>query len=124
MNRRIDAASGDTETYDFLVLELRINGPEDHVHILTIMPATIALSNFMRDLKADSSVWAKDTLGMGDFGWQTGYAAFSVSKSQVDAVRTYIANQEEHHRRMTFQQEYLEFLQRHEIEYDERFVFD
>ena len=58
------------------------------------------------------------------FGWQTGYAAYSVSKRGVQAVRTYIENQEEHHRRVTFQEEYLEFLKRHEIEYDERFVFD
>ena len=103
---------------------LLINGPEDHVHILAILPATIALSDFMRDLKGDSSGWAKDTLGLADFGWQTGYAAFAVSKSNVEAVRIYIADQEEHHRRVSFQEEYLAFLKRHEIDYDERFVFD
>ena len=101
-----------------------INGTEDHVHILTVMPSTKALSDFMRDLKGDSSGWAKSTLGVADFGWQTGYAAFSVSKSNVEAVRKYIEEQEEHHRRRPFQEEYLQFLKRHEIEFDERFVFD
>jgi putative transposase len=103
---------------------LLINGPEDHVHILTILPSTLALSDFMRDLKGDSSGWGKSALNSPDFAWQTGYAAFSVSKSNVETVRTYIANQEEHHKRTTFQEEYLEFLKRHEIDYDPRFVFD
>ena len=101
-----------------------INGVEDHLHILAILPTTMALSDFMRDLKGDLSVWAKEAFDIRDFAWQTGYAAFSVSKSGVEAVRAYIAGQEEHHRRITFQEEYLEFLKRHEIEYDERFVFD
>jgi len=103
---------------------LLINGVDDHVHILTTIPSTIAVADFLRDLKADSSGWAKSELGVRDFGWQTGYAAFSVSKSGIEAVRTYIASQEEHHRRVSFMDEYLEFLQRHEIEYDERFVFE
>ncbi len=101
-----------------------INGVEDHVHTLAIVPAKIALSDFMRDLKGDSSRWAKETFAMEEFGWQTGYAAFSVSKSSVEVVRKYIEGQEEHHRRMSFQEEYLEFLKRHEVEFDERFVFD
>jgi putative transposase len=102
---------------------LLINGPEDHVHVLAKLPPTRALSDILRDLKGDSSKWVKDTLEI-DFAWQTGYAAFSVSKSITENVRTYIANQEQHHRRMTFQEEYLKFLKKHEIEYDERFVFD
>jgi len=103
---------------------LLINGPADHVHVLAILPATITLSDFMRDLKGDSSGWAKSDLGIRDFGWQTGYAAFSVSKSAVESVRTYIENQEDHHQRVSFQEEYLKFLKRNEIDYDERFVFD
>jgi len=103
---------------------LLINGPEDHVHVLAVLPSTLSLATFMRDFKAGSSGWAKDNLGWHDFGWQTGYAAFSVSKSNVAAVRAYIAKQEEHHRHVSFQEEYLEFLKRHEIEYDARFVFD
>jgi REP element-mobilizing transposase RayT len=101
-----------------------INGVEDHVHALTVSPTTVTTADFMRDLKGDSSAWAKDALKLPQFAWQTGYAAFSVSKSAVPAVRAYIVNQEEHHRRITFQEEYLQFLKRHEIDYDERFVFD
>jgi REP element-mobilizing transposase RayT len=104
---------------------LLINGPDDHVHILTSLPTTIALSDFMKELKAVSSGWVNDLGTMPEkFNWQTGYAAFSVSKSGQNAVRAYIEKQQEHHREVTFKDEYLEFLKRHEIEYDERFVFD
>ena len=100
-----------------------INGVEDHVHVLTSLPAKIALSDLIRDLKANSAKWANEELGEG-FGWQIGYAAFSVSKSLEGTVRTYIEGQEEHHKRRTFQEEYLEFLNRHGIQYDPRFVFE
>jgi REP element-mobilizing transposase RayT len=104
---------------------LIINGVEDHVHILASVASTISISDFMRETKGVSSGWVNETLGMaGRFGWQTGYAAFSVSRSHLEDVRKYIATQAEHHRRMTFQQEYLAFLKRHEIEYDPRFVFE
>jgi REP element-mobilizing transposase RayT len=103
---------------------LLINGPDDHVHILARIPTTISISDFLRDLKGDSSLWVHDELAQRDFAWQTGYAAFSVSKSSLEDVRTYIANQEEHHRHVSFQDEYLAFLKRHEIDYDPRFVFD
>ena len=104
---------------------LTINGVEDHIHILASMPTTVALSEFMKELKAVSSGWVNDQGILTEkFAWQTGYAAFSVSKSPEEAVRSYIDNQEEHHRKMTFKEEYLAFLKRHEIEYDERFVFD
>jgi putative transposase len=104
---------------------LIVNGVEDHVHLLAGMPTTVTVADFLRELKANSSSWMKETFAThGDFAWQTGYAAFSVSKSAIEEVRSYIARQEEHHRRMTFQEEYLAFLKRHEIEYDERFVFD
>jgi len=104
---------------------LSINGVEDHVHILASLPTTIALSDFMKELKAVSSGWVSDERLLTEkFGWQTGYGAFSVSKSGEKAVLTYIATQEDHHRSMTFQEEYLAFLKRHEIEYDEQFVFD
>jgi len=104
---------------------LLINGIEDHVHVLTSLPATLALSDLMKELKGISSGWVNDTMGLPQpFGWQTGYAAFSVSQSLAETVRSYIARQEEHHRRRTFQEEYLLFLQRHHIEYDPRFVFE
>ncbi len=104
---------------------LIVNGIEDHVHLLSEIPTTLAIADFMRDLKANSTNWVKETFPeRGDFKWQTGYAAFSVSKSGLDSVRTYIEQQEEHHRKRTFQEEYLAFLRKHEIEYDPRFVFD
>ena len=104
---------------------LLINGVEDHIHILTRFPATITLSDFLRDIKSISAGWVHDSFSeAAAFGWQTGYAAFSVSRSNVDTVRDYIALQEEHHKRKTFQEEYLEFLERHGIEYDARFVFE
>ena len=104
---------------------LIINGVEDHVHILAGMPSTVAISDFMRDLKSNSSSWVKESFATHrDFGWQTGYAAFSVSKSAIEDVRSYIARQEEHHRRMSFKEELIALLKRHEITYDERFVFE
>jgi REP element-mobilizing transposase RayT len=105
-------------------ISLLINGPDDHVHILAKLPATRALSDILRELKADSTGWVKSQFRAHDFGWQTGYAAFSVSKSNSEAVRAYIAKQEEHHRKVSFREEYLNFLQRHEIEYDPRFVME
>ena len=101
-----------------------INGVEDHVHILAVVPATIAISDLVREIKCNSSAWLKGVFPVPDFAWQIGYAAFSVSKSSVESVRQYIADQEEHHRRLSFQEEYIAFLKRHEIAYDERFVFD
>jgi putative transposase len=102
---------------------LLINGVEDHVHVLAKLPATRTLADILRDLKGDSSAWINTTLGT-EFGWQTGYAAFSVSKSNVPEVQKYIAKQEAHHRVVSFREEYLEFLKKHEIQYDPRFVFD
>jgi putative transposase len=102
---------------------LLINGIEDHVHVLASLPSTLAIATCLRDLKGDSSRWVHETIGL-PFGWQTGYAAFTVSQSALEDVRAYIANQEEHHRRTSFPEEYLKFLQRHGMEYDERFVLD
>ena len=83
---------------------LLINGVEDHVHVLSSLPSTISLADFMRELKGVSSGWVNDTGGISSpFGWQTGYAAFSVSKSIMETAHTYVAHQEEHHKRMTFQ---------------------
>jgi REP element-mobilizing transposase RayT len=101
---------------------LLINGPDDHVHILARIPTTVAISDLLRDLKGDSTNWVHNELRIANFAWQTGYAAFSVSKSGLEDVRAYIANQEEHHRHVTFQEEYLAFLKRHQIDYDPRFV--
>jgi len=102
-----------------------VNGTPDHVHLLVQLPPALALSDAMRILKTNSSKWVHDRWPVrSKFGWQTGYGAFSVSKSNADAVSRYIADQEEHHRKKTFQAEFLEYLKKHEIEYDERYIWE
>jgi REP element-mobilizing transposase RayT len=104
---------------------LLINGTCDHVHGLFALKPTIAPSDFVRVLKANSSRWVHETwTNRADFNWQTGFGAFSVSRSGMDDVKQYIAKQEEHHRRITFQEEFVAFLKRHEIEYDQRFIWE
>ncbi len=102
---------------------LAAGGMEDHLHQLISIHPTVAPADLVRDLKANSSRWLKDVLSR-DFAWQSAYAAYSVSASNVDAVREYINTQQEHHKRMTFEEEYLAFLEKHAIEYDPRYVFD
>jgi len=97
-----------------------INGPRDHVHLLFVLPAGPALSDFMEKLKANSSTWAKDHAR--GFAWQTGYTAFSVSQSKMADVKAYIAQQDEHHRRRTYQEEVVALLTRHGIDFDARFA--
>jgi putative transposase len=104
---------------------LLINGPDDHVHLLTGLPATLAVAEAMRIVKSNSSKWIHEQWpGKADFAWQSGYGAFSVSQSNLEAVRRYIAEQEEHHKSMSFQEEFLAFLKRHGLAYDERFIWD
>lgn len=104
---------------------LSINGPTDHVHILVSLSPTIALSNFVGKVKANSSGWVHKTFPtQREFKWQVGYGAFSVSVSQRPKVLTYIADQEEHHRKVSFEEEFIGFLKKHGIAYDERYVFD
>jgi len=104
---------------------LSINGPADHVHILASLPATIALSDFVGKVKANSSGWVYKTFpDQREFKWQVGYGAFSVSVSQQPRVLKYIADQEEHHRKVSFKEEFIGFLKRHGIAYEERYVFD
>jgi len=104
---------------------LAINGPDDHVHLLLVLPPVVALSTAMRTLKTNSSRWVHETFSdRGAFGWQEGYAAFAVSASNRDAVKRYIATQEEHHCRMTFQEELIALLDKHGIDYDAAHVRD
>lgn len=104
---------------------LSINGPTDHVHILASLPPTIALADFGGKVKANSSGWVHKTLpDRREFKWQVGYGAFSVSVSQRPKVLAYIADQEEHHRKVSFKEEFIGFLKKHNIAYDERYVFD
>lgn len=101
---------------------LEIGGVADHVHLLIGIKATHRLSDMVREIKSESSQWMHEQTGGRDFAWQEGYGAFTVSPSQCDAVRTYIQNQVEHHRKRTFREEYMELLKRAGVEFDERFV--
>lgn len=96
-------------------------GIHDHVHLLVSLKPTTCLSDMVRELKKASSIWAKQT-HLPTFAWQDGYAALTVSPSARAEVMRYIANQEEHHRVKTFREELVEFLERADVEYDERYL--
>jgi putative transposase len=97
-----------------------INGTNDHIHLLFVLPATLALSDFMEKLKANSSKWAKERAR--GFPWQTGYAAFGVSQSKLAEVKSYILSQDDHHRKRSYREEVIALLKRHGIDCDSRFV--
>ena len=104
---------------------LAINGMPDHVHVLLTLPPTLPLADVIRTVKANSTRWVHQKWAEHDkFAWQTGYGAFSVSQSGVPDVSKYIAEQEEHHRKMSFQEEFLVFLKKQGIAYDERYIWD
>ena len=104
---------------------IQIGGIEDHVHVLLGAPATLAPSKIAQLIKGGSSAWIHGTFpNMTGFAWQDGYGAFSVSKSSVPDVARYIQNQRQHHRTQTFQEEYLAMLQKHQIHYEERYLWD
>jgi REP element-mobilizing transposase RayT len=100
------------------------NARPDHVHCLLSLPPTLAVAEALRVLKSNSSLWAHETRRRATFAWQTGYGAFSVSQSNVPAVVRYIRNQDQHHRKVSFQEEFIAFLKRHGIEYDERYIWE
>jgi len=103
---------------------LAIGGMPDHVHFLFGFRPTQTLSNLIQEVKRDSSEWInQQRLVMGRFSWQEGYSAFSYSKSQVPTIVKYIATQEEHHAKTAFIDEYKTFLEKFELEYDERYIF-
>jgi putative transposase len=103
---------------------LQIGGASDHIHSLILAPATLSPSQIAQLLKGDSSKWIHGTFsGFRQFAWQDGYGAFTVSKSQLPPSIEYIQNQKEHHRKRTFQEEYLALLQKHGIQYDERYLW-
>ena len=102
-----------------------IGGMPDHVHLLVQLKPTVSLSDFLRQLKSNSSKWLNErTQTPYKFAWQEGYSAFTVSESQVSRVRAYIQDQAEHHRASDFQSELRELLSRHGIEFDEQFLWD
>ena len=96
-------------------------GTANHLHLLILLPQTITLAKAMQELKANTSRWLRET--SNTFQWQEGYGAFSVSQSQRETVKEYIANQTEHHRTRSFEQEFIAMLERSEIQYDSRYVF-
>jgi REP element-mobilizing transposase RayT len=103
---------------------LATGGVEDHVHVLLSIPSTLSIAKAMQLIKGGSSTWVHDTFpDHQEFEWQEGYGAFSIGVSQKADTKAYIANQREHHRTKTFQEEFVAFLERHEIEYDPRFVW-
>ena len=102
-----------------------VGGIEDHIHLLVSIPPRIAVSDAIRSIKSNSSRWANEQEWSNrSFEWQKGYGAFTVSYSQMDRVRAYIANQELHHRKLTFQEEYIELLTKHDLHFELKYLFE
>ena len=100
-----------------------IGGIADHVHLLAGLRATHSLATFVQDIKQNSSKWIHEAISVKNFAWQQGYGAFTVSVSNCGAVKEYIAQQAEHHRSKTFQEEYRALLKKHDVEYDEQYLW-
>jgi REP element-mobilizing transposase RayT len=131
--RRVPLITSDYEVrlYDYIGgtvrslggISLELNGTEDHIHLLAKLRPDRAVAEILRDLKSNASGWMHDVLpSLEDFCWQRGYGAFTVSHSNVEEVRRYIARQKEHHRKVSFRDEFIQFLKANGIEYDERFI--
>lgn len=104
---------------------LIVNGVEDHVHCFFGLKPSISISDVMQSVKAKSSKWINENnLMLNRFEWQRGFGSFSYSKSAVNDVYKYIQNQEEHHKKQSFREEYIEFLNKFEVEYDEKYIFE
>ena len=102
---------------------IKIGGVEEHVHVFCSLSKNIAFSDLVGRLKGTSSKRLKEK-GLRDFGWQNGYAAFSVSESNLESITAYILNQAEHHRKISYQEEIREIFKRHRVAFDERYVWD
>ena len=104
---------------------LIVGGVEDHVHLLCRMSRTITQADWVKELKRVTSIWIKERdPDLSEFSWQGGYGAFSVSPSALDRTTNYIANQQQHHQKQSFQDEYRALLRKHSLEWDERYVWD
>ena len=104
-------------------ISLELNGTEDHLHLLAKLRPDRSLSEVLRDLKANATGWMHDVFpSLKDFSWQRGYGAFTVSQSNVEEVRRYIARQKEHHAAISFRDEFMQFLRANGIEYNEKFI--
>ena len=102
-----------------------VNGVEDHVHCFLGLKPTVCISELMKTVKAKSSKYINDNhLTKSRFEWQEGYGAFSYGHSQINVVHKYIANQEQHHKKQTFKEEYLEFLDKFQVPFDDRYIFE
>jgi REP element-mobilizing transposase RayT len=101
-----------------------VNGTPDHAHILARLGASTPVADLVRVLKANSSKWIRESGRSPDFAWQEGYGAFTVSRSQIARVGLYIERQQAHHRVRSFQEEYVELMSKHGVEYDPRFLWD
>jgi len=121
-DRLFDYLGGIAKTHK--MTSLRVGGTENHVHHLVALPATLSAAKAIQFLKGNSSKWIHDTFPQHrHFEWQEGYGAFSVSVSQVAQTIAYINNQREHHRIKTFEEEFIQFLKKHHINYDARYVW-
>lgn len=105
------------------VVPLQIGGVADHVHLLLRLKATHCVADVVREIKKGSTKWFREELGVSDFAWQEGYGAFAVSPERMGGVTRYIENQEEHHRKKSFEEEYVELLRFAGIEFDERYLW-
>jgi len=104
-------------------ISLELNGTVDHVHLLTKLRPDRAVSDVLRELKASATGWMHDVFpALKDFCWQRGYGAFTLSQSHVESVRRYVSGQKEHHEKISFRDEFIEFLKVNGIEYDDRFI--
>ena len=102
-----------------------VGGVEDHVHLLCVLSRTCTPADLVKEVKRSSSLWIKSRAPeFADFAWQSGYGVFSIGYSQLEEVRRYIAGQEEHHRKLTFQDEFRRLLKRYEVAFDEAYVWD
>lgn len=127
-NQPLIQSAVETELYAYIggiikenqSVPIKINGTEDHIHILATLSKNISLAKFVEEIKRNSSRWIKTKGPMYEnFAWQGGYGGFSVSPSVLERVKRYIENQKEHHKKVTFKKEYLQFLTEHGIAYDE-----
>lgn len=104
---------------------LTTGGVADHVHVLCMLSKNLSIAKIIGDIKRSSSKWIKTKSGLlSKFAWQNGYGVFSVGQSELERVKTYILNQEEHHRKKSFQDELRAFFKKYEVEYDEKYVWD
>jgi putative transposase len=104
---------------------MAINGMPDHIHILISLKSDCAISDLLRDIKCNSTNWINDNRYVtGKFEWQLGFSAFSVSPSQLNNVINYILNQEEHHKKKTFREEYIDFLNEYQIDFKQEYIFE